>query len=460
MLSFLTIFSSSIYSQNYNCESNINEALQFELQEIFEGGDIYYEYLFEYTNPAEGFYPPELVWYDINNQFEQETGIIKPKSLIEIFGVKRKLYAPYHFASNLSRGPNYIVFDKEITLDNGVFIIEAPGNTVTFNSRIILSNGSKLIVKAKDVKFNISDGNLTNVDLDISGNSILRVFSERDIEFKSLDNDNNYDFIFSSEDINDESEAKFVANDDLIFHGDFSFLRKKNNSQASYYYRGDQIYKEVSYIGGEEIVFKDEYYPSSNAERQAHVFYHPDDGSVVYVEDVKLIMNVVYGLLDGDVTINAEASLSTVLQNSYILLRYDLNTPSYSTTVLANYCDNEFVNWNYDFLPNYPPCMPEVISNCSERETDLKVNSRSAAIINMQNDLYPNPTYDLLYLEKIINATDIDMITVFSMDKKVVKIFNSEFMESIDVSNLNEGQYILEIIDVFGKKMTHKFIKI
>ena len=70
--------------------------------------------------------------------------------------------------------------------------------------------------------------------------------------------------------------------------------------------------------------------------------------------------------------------------------------------------------------------------------------------------VFPNPTDDFLILESYTN--DISQIQMY--DASGQKMIQSSFTKKLDVSELNSGFYILELVRNSGDKLTSKiFIK-
>jgi alpha-tubulin suppressor-like RCC1 family protein len=80
--------------------------------------------------------------------------------------------------------------------------------------------------------------------------------------------------------------------------------------------------------------------------------------------------------------------------------------------------------------------------------SNLDTNDYSTSIF----EFYPNPTKDYLYFEN-----EIKEISIYSLDgRKINTNFNKN---KIDVSYLNNGIYLLQLIDNYGKLIKKKFIK-
>ncbi|MFZ9028774.1 MAG: T9SS type A sorting domain-containing protein [Crocinitomicaceae bacterium] len=68
--------------------------------------------------------------------------------------------------------------------------------------------------------------------------------------------------------------------------------------------------------------------------------------------------------------------------------------------------------------------------------------------------VYPNPTSEIL---NIANATDFDSYSIVSLDGKTVS--EGSVKNSIEVSALIEGVYLINLIDKAGNSTTKRFIK-
>jgi beta-glucanase (GH16 family) len=76
--------------------------------------------------------------------------------------------------------------------------------------------------------------------------------------------------------------------------------------------------------------------------------------------------------------------------------------------------------------------------------------------IKIQNEfqVYPNPSSNRL---NIVSNTTLTKITVINIHGQ--KVVTSAFSNSIDISTLSDGNYMIKIEDVTGKVETHKFTK-
>lgn len=71
---------------------------------------------------------------------------------------------------------------------------------------------------------------------------------------------------------------------------------------------------------------------------------------------------------------------------------------------------------------------------------------------NQQLTIYPNPANDVL---KIINTSDNQIVTIYSVDGKIIKKVNVSGEAEINISELQAGLYLISIGNEFSK-----FIKI
>lgn len=85
--------------------------------------------------------------------------------------------------------------------------------------------------------------------------------------------------------------------------------------------------------------------------------------------------------------------------------------------------------------------------------TSIKQNSNKGFSL----EIYPNPSSDKI---KIQNTSEIKEITITSIDGKILRtIFSSQKEQTIDISNLSNGIYFLNITSVNGDVIAKKIIK-
>ncbi|MCF8364016.1 MAG: T9SS type A sorting domain-containing protein [Prolixibacteraceae bacterium] len=76
--------------------------------------------------------------------------------------------------------------------------------------------------------------------------------------------------------------------------------------------------------------------------------------------------------------------------------------------------------------------------------------------LDIENRIYPNPASSHLYIS---NAAKINRIEIYNMAGSKVFSQNSITTESIDVSELNSGLYIISMFDVKSNNIVRKFVK-
>jgi hypothetical protein len=102
---------------------------------------------------------------------------------------------------------------------------------------------------------------------------------------------------------------------------------------------------------------------------------------------------------------------------------------------------------NYDKLNNTPQCLPNVITNVSERSLDLKFG------------LYPNPGKDILNIMFNQNMSETKII-ITDLLGRAAKTFNitEGSQAQLNVSDLQSGMYLISI-EQKGKRFTEKWVK-
>lgn len=86
------------------------------------------------------------------------------------------------------------------------------------------------------------------------------------------------------------------------------------------------------------------------------------------------------------------------------------------------------------------------------RKAYFSTNENVDEVENRQFDIYPNPVKDVL---RITNITDNQLVTIYSINGKIVKKIDVSTNDEINVSDLKSGLYIIGV----GNKYS-KFIKL
>ena len=82
------------------------------------------------------------------------------------------------------------------------------------------------------------------------------------------------------------------------------------------------------------------------------------------------------------------------------------------------------------------------------RKAYFSVTDNDDEIENQHLAIYPNPVSDVL---KIINTSENQSVTIYSIDGKVVKRIEVSEEAEINVSDLNAGLYIIGVGNEFSK---------
>ena len=76
-----------------------------------------------------------------------------------------------------------------------------------------------------------------------------------------------------------------------------------------------------------------------------------------------------------------------------------------------------------------------------------------------QISIHPNPVHDVLHIEQEVDL-DVERYTIFSISGRKILDGNSAKMNmTVDVSSLEKGMYVLQLVDVEGETFSSKFIK-
>lgn len=131
------------------------------------------------------------------------------------------------------------------------------------------------------------------------------------------------------------------------------------------------------------------------------------------------------------------------------IFTYDLSTPVTNTAGIFMIWDNELqiynkvLGWEYEFGDEIET-VDLYYSSCEG------VNEMTESPLN----LWPNPVSESLSL----NAKDLQQAEIFSMDGKQVMHLENGF-ETINVSTLAKGCYLLKVTFADGSKAAQKFVK-
>jgi hypothetical protein len=101
-----------------------------------------------------------------------------------------------------------------------------------------------------------------------------------------------------------------------------------------------------------------------------------------------------------------------------------------------------------------------VVGNIGATVTGLTVDFSSSTDekLNKSISIYPNPVSDYLHISA--NNDKLQYITIRDYLGKIVHTSEGQIDDNIDVSNLNSGQYTVELITNKGYKTASKFIKL
>lgn len=130
------------------------------------------------------------------------------------------------------------------------------------------------------------------------------------------------------------------------------------------------------------------------------------------------------------------------------------------------YIDEEDEMWNTPLIDN--PCAIKVFDNLWQEESlnfgqalDFTINivsSTSVKPLDLANlRIYPNPVKEILNIDY---KEDISKLTVYDLSGRLIKTYNkNQSNNSIDVSELKSGTYLLNIETQSKNVSTVKFIK-
>lgn len=82
------------------------------------------------------------------------------------------------------------------------------------------------------------------------------------------------------------------------------------------------------------------------------------------------------------------------------------------------------------------------------RKAYFSISDNDDEIENQHLTIYPNPATDVL---KILNTSEYQSVTIYSIDGKVIKRIEVSNEADINVSDLNAGLYIIGVGNEFSK---------
>jgi len=153
---------------------------------------------------------------------------------------------------------------------------------------------------------------------------------------------------------------------------------------------------------------------------------------------------------------NAEGYYITVLNsNDEVVEGYnklDVGNSLYETITINNYVDGG--TYKYSVI-SYNSTSESVSSNTISVKLTSTTNLDESIIENFKLDVYPNPVVDVLYID---NAEAISQIAVYTTSGALVLNQNEE-NASVNVTNLSQGTYILNVTTTNGRKYHTVFVK-
>lgn len=198
--------------------------------------------------------------------------------------------------------------------------------------------------------------------------------------------------------------------------------------------------------------------------------YQYDLGPIFYVNDVQPYISPTI-TIDQNLDYTGIAACNNYLGNfSYDAPNDLLTIESFDATLsLCNEQDHDAFEVDYfGYLGNFPAPVMYYLSSDTSGNMFLSLEFNPGYILNYQNfqlsiseqnqiqfSIYPNPVSDQLFISS--ENLQIEKISIYSMSGKQVLETELE-EESVDVSNLSEGLYFIEITSKEGKSQ-QKFIK-
>ena len=198
--------------------------------------------------------------------------------------------------------------------------------------------------------------------------------------------------------------------------------------------------------------------------------YEYDLGPIFYVNDIQPLISPTI-TIDQNLDYMGVAACNDYFGNfSYDSSNDSLVLESFDATL--NICDEQshdsFETDYFGYFGNFPVPVMYYLSSDSSGNMFLSLEFNAGFILNYQNfqlsiseensvafDIYPNPVSDQLFISS--ENLQIEKISIYSMNgKEVLSVETNE--KSIDVSNLSEGLFFIEVTSPEGKSQ-QRFIK-
>jgi len=108
-----------------------------------------------------------------------------------------------------------------------------------------------------------------------------------------------------------------------------------------------------------------------------------------------------------------------------------------------------------------PPFTGWVNTQCVNGTMIIEQTLSTNEVDNFDNKtlIYPNPTSNYITIKNINNKESSVKYIIFDLTGRIVNSGNSKFNEIINIENLQNGNYIIQLETAFGQKINRKLIK-
>jgi len=318
------------------------------------------------------------------------------------------------------------------------------------------------------------------------------------------------DSLIGDKEVNDyDSEGNIISS----FFSDYKLGAFKENSRTLYTYDDNNrlLNKEESIKSGSDWLKNDDYFYNWNSTYDTLLIYNIIEDTIstvkeIYNEDSFLIYIEENSSYSKEKKIIIRDEFNNILTDSVFIYRKEIDVNTSEAYFILNSIDVEVIQYDdfnqvietsiYSYLDSswisdnkesyhfdYGVSTDSILMDRSEMDVKFKIQSltydygidgindftgvcfysdiedivtnTNRVSQDSQLSIFPNPTANVIYFNKTINN---GLVNVFDLDGRLVKSTNLSNQNSLNLSNLNEGIYILNLIEE-NKQTNFRIIK-